>query len=96
MTATDRRAVALRTEARAAVVDLEAGRVEADRLAKGGPVSPTASAAREAGAAAIMAGAALAALDVARLAALAADHAGDAAALEAVAEHLAALRVAGR
>ena len=38
MTATDRRAVALRTEARAAVFDLEAGRVEADRLAKGGPV----------------------------------------------------------
>ena len=93
----DRRGAALRAEARAARGELTAAALEADRLAKGGPVAPTASASAAAsGAAGIMAGAALAALDVARLAALAADHAGDAAALEAVAEHLAALRVAGR
>lgn len=91
-----RRAARLRSEARAAAVELYAARVECDRLARGGPVVPTASAAADNAPASILAGAALAALDVARLASVAADHADDAAALEAVAERLAALRLAGR
>lgn len=91
-----RRAARLRSETRAAAVELHAARVECDRLARGGPVAPTAGAAADNGAAAILAGAALAALDVARLASAAVDHADDAAALDAVAEQLAALRLAGR